>query len=136
MPRQADYTVAEAARRVGLTPDGVRKALGSPDFQEVPGTSPALLKGGPVDARRARELARFEDVVDLSFEVDEPRDIFLERTRRMEAEQWMHDIVASQRMLDEGVDLVRKSRDVVVGSLMSALPVEPPNSAAPGPRDP
>lgn len=140
MPRKDIYTVAEAARRVGLTPSQVRIIMKRDEFHLVSGSHPALIHAPEVDAMRASELAKFEDVVDASGGLPvRHEDAGMERTRALLAEQWLRDVATSEQILDQGVELIRQARKSLVLAILSGLPTSPPNaviSASPSAADP
>lgn len=119
MARAPSYTVEHAARRMGVTPSRVNQMIGN-ELVKV-SERPLRVNGDEVEAFRARNLEKFEDVADLSAESTHPLAL---ATRARRAEDWLRSVGACRELVDEGVERIRRGERILIDALLAGLPAD------------
>ncbi len=110
------YTIAEAARLVGLSPQRVSQLLAKGEFSRLGDELPIRLKAEAVDALRAKNLAKFDGVLDT---LDRSAGAVVALNEM--ATHWLHRQTESRAMITEGIALVRQGEQVLVDAMRDAL---------------
>jgi hypothetical protein len=110
MPVADRYTVEHAARRMGLKVSRVRQLIKDGTLAVV-STNPVRVDAIKVEELRAVALEDFEDLVDVSTASSSPSD------------DWLRAVAASQELLDQGVEQIRRAGRMLVDGYVAGLPV-------------
>jgi hypothetical protein len=122
--RSDSYTIAEAARRIGLSKQRVGQLVkdGGP-LIPVEGADPLRIEADGVEKLRAQNLAKFDDVMDLS---NLPTGVRVDaaqlEVRAERAESLLRAHAASHELISEGIRKIRQGEQTLTDMTLTGLP--------------
>lgn len=118
---EGGYTLEVAARRMGMTVEGVKAMTKRPN-NPLPrvGTDPVRVDAQRVEQERAERLKAFELVADLTVSPD--GDVAGE-ARQLIAEELLRDVLASQQLVFEGTRLIQQAVANLGDAVLRSVPM-------------
>lgn len=121
MPKLEIYTVAQAARRLGMARSTIYEMVRTGKLKPKARKPIMIFDGAMIDRRRAVTLAQFEDIADTSDRSVPPLGED-EAQRADRAEQWIRDIAAARDLFNSGIKSVQAGEQVLIDALLGGLP--------------